>query len=81
MNGSRDFARRENRESNTTATALNFGMCVTRRVGMILVLLLASVVLALVALRAVWQHHTAKRIAIASPNGIDSLEKIKLRGV
>jgi hypothetical protein len=54
MNGSRDFARRENRESNTTATALNFEMCVTRRVGMILVLLLASVVLALVALRAVW---------------------------
>lgn len=48
---------------------------------MILVLLLASVVLALVALRAVWQHHTAERIKISSPNGIDSLEKIKLGGV
>ena len=62
-------------------------MCATRRVkplrrfGMILVLLLAGAIVSLLALRAVCQHQVAERIKISSPNGIDSLEKIKLGGV
>ena len=52
-----------------------------RRVVIILVLLLAAAVVSLLALRAVCQHRVAERIKISSPNGIDSLEKIKLGGV
>jgi pimeloyl-ACP methyl ester carboxylesterase len=51
-----------------------------RRIIMILILL-ASVIITLLAVRAVWQHQIAERIKVTSPNGIDSLEKIKLGGV
>jgi pimeloyl-ACP methyl ester carboxylesterase len=52
-----------------------------KRIIMLVVLLLASVVVALLALRAFWQHQAAKRIRITSAVGIESLEKIKLGGV
>jgi pimeloyl-ACP methyl ester carboxylesterase len=52
-----------------------------RRLVTTLILLLATVVIALVAVRAHWQQQTAERIRIDSPRGIDSLEKIKLGGV
>lgn len=52
-----------------------------KRIVMTLILLLASLVIALVALRAFWQHQAAERIKISSPVGIDSLEKVKLGGV
>ena len=48
---------------------------------MIAILLLAAAVVLLVAIRAVWQHRAAERIRISSPNGIDSLEKLRLGGV
>jgi pimeloyl-ACP methyl ester carboxylesterase len=51
-----------------------------RRLVTILILLLAIVVIALAAVRARWQHQIAGRIKIDSPNGINSLEKIKLGG-
>lgn len=53
----------------------------SKRFGMTLVLLLIAVVVAVVAVRTLWQHQTAARIRISSPVGIDSLEKIKLGGV
>jgi len=43
--------------------------------------ILALLALALVALRAYEQNRVAARIEITTPNGIDSLEKIKLGGV
>ena len=43
--------------------------------------ILALLVLALVVLRAYEQSQIAKRIAITSPNGIASLEKVRLGGV
>ena len=49
-----------------------------RRIITILVLLFASAVASLVVLRGFWKHRAAKRIAIASSAGIDSLEKIRL---
>lgn len=52
-----------------------------KRFVMILVLLLASVVITLLALRAAWQHQTASRIKISAPGGIDSLEKVSIGGV
>ena len=52
-----------------------------KRIVMTLILLLASLVVALVALRAFWQHQAAQRTKISSPVGIDSLEKFKLGGV
>lgn len=52
-----------------------------KRIVMMAVLLFASVVVALLALRAFWQHKAAKRIRITSAVGIDSLEKIKLGAV
>lgn len=52
-----------------------------KRIVMNLILLLAGAVIALLALRAFWQHQTAARIKISSRDGIDSLEKIKLGGV
>src|SRR5438067_1714949 len=51
------------------------------RIVMILVLLLASTIVSLLVLRAVWQHRTAARIKIISPTGINSLEKIRLGGL
>lgn len=52
-----------------------------KRIVMTLILLLASLVIALVALRAFWRHQAAHRIRISSPVGIDLLEKVKLGGV
>lgn len=52
-----------------------------KRIVMTLILLLASFVIALLALRAFWQQQAAVRIRIGSHVGIDSLEKIKLGGV
>lgn len=52
-----------------------------KRLSMTLVLLLIAVVVAVVAVRTLWQRQTAARIRISSPVGIDSLEKIKLGGV
>jgi pimeloyl-ACP methyl ester carboxylesterase len=52
-----------------------------KHIVMTLILLLASLVIALVVLRAFWRHQAAQRIRISSPVGIDSLEKIKLGGV
>lgn len=49
-----------------------------RRVVTILVLLFAGAVASLVVLRGFWKHRVAKRIAIASSAGIDSLEKVRL---
>jgi pimeloyl-ACP methyl ester carboxylesterase len=43
--------------------------------------ILSLLVLALVAFRAYEQRQVAKRIAITSPNGIASLEKVRLGGV
>src|SRR2546423_10966614 len=43
--------------------------------------ILALLVFALVVLRAYEQSQIAKRIAITSPNGIASLEKVRLGGV
>src|SRR2546423_11087796 len=43
--------------------------------------ILALLVLALIVLRAYEQSQIAKRIAITSPNGIASLEKVRLGGV
>jgi pimeloyl-ACP methyl ester carboxylesterase len=53
----------------------------SRRVAMILLLLLGGAIVSLLALRVVCQHQAAERIKISSPNGIDLLEKIKLGGV
>lgn len=52
-----------------------------RRLAIWLFLLLGAVIAAVVALRAVWQRRTVEQIKLASPNGIDSLEKIRLGGV
>ena len=52
-----------------------------KRIFMTLILLLAGIIIALLVLRAFWQHQTAERIRISSRLGIDSLEKIKLGGV
>ena len=46
-----------------------------------ILLLLASSIVSLLVLRAIWQQRTAARIKIVSAKGIDSLEKIKLGGV
>lgn len=48
---------------------------------MIVLLAFATLIVALVALRTVWQRQTAARIRISSPSGIDSLENIRLGGV
>jgi len=52
-----------------------------RRIVMMLILLFAIGIVALLALRAFWQHQAAKRIRITSAAGIDSLEKVQLGGV
>jgi pimeloyl-ACP methyl ester carboxylesterase len=52
-----------------------------KRIVMTLILLLTSLSLALLALRAFWQHQTAAQIRIKSAGGIDSMEKIKVGGV
>lgn len=48
---------------------------------MTIILLLASVVVALLLLRAFWQYQTAQRIRISSSTGIESMEKVSLGGV
>lgn len=52
-----------------------------KRIIVTLTLLLASLVISLVALRAFWRHQAAQRIRISSRVGIDSLEKVRLGGV
>ena len=48
---------------------------------MIVILIVAAALALLIALRTIWQHRIAKQIKISSPNGIDSLEPVKLGGV
>lgn len=52
-----------------------------KRIVMTMILLLAGLIVALLALRAFWQHQAAQRIRISSPTGIDTLEKVRLGGV
>lgn len=63
-----------------TETSSNTGRA-SRRVTMILVLLLAGAIVSLLGLRAVCQHQVAERIKIVSPTGVASLEKVPLGGV
>jgi len=52
-----------------------------RRAIMILLLLLAVSIVSILVLRTIWQHQTNERIKIASPTGINLLEKIRLGGL
>ena len=48
---------------------------------MIIVVILVAGIVAIVALRAVWQRRIAREIKITSQTGVDSLEKVQLGGV
>src|SRR6266446_2159011 len=52
-----------------------------KRVMLWSIAILALLTLALVAFRAYEQRQVAKRIAIRSPEGIESLEKVRLGGI